>query len=278
MPGYDLCTGLGTPTGTNLINALTASGVNNPITHLSPPPPPYGSTLTSLNGGNPNGSWYLFVQDDKQLDSGVISNGWVLALTTANPVGLSANLVLSMSASPTNAYVGGNVVYIIGVTNYGPSTSSNSIVVDTFSSGVTLISTTTTQGSVNGLNWNIGTLASGAGAQLTLTVRPISPGSILNSAIVDAAAPDPNPGDNSVSISVNVAVVPPPVLSGSGSTNGTFRFSFTSAPGQTNVIQATTNLLTGWVPLYTNVGSGVFIDYYATNYPYRFYRDVLIGP
>ena len=59
---YDLCTGLGTPTGTNLINALTAVGVTNSITHLSPPPAPYGSTLSALDGGDPNGTWQLFVQ------------------------------------------------------------------------------------------------------------------------------------------------------------------------------------------------------------------------
>ena len=60
---YDLCTGLGTPNGTNLINVLAASV--NPVIHLSPPPPPYGTNLAAMNGSNPNGTWSLFIQDDQ---------------------------------------------------------------------------------------------------------------------------------------------------------------------------------------------------------------------
>ncbi|HEV2320276.1 MAG TPA: S53 family peptidase, partial [Verrucomicrobiae bacterium] len=82
VPGYDLCTGWGTPNGSNLINALTASATVNPITHLSPPGPPYGSTLSALNGGNPNGKWELFALNDQEFNSGGISNGWILTLTT----------------------------------------------------------------------------------------------------------------------------------------------------------------------------------------------------
>ena len=63
VPGYDLCTGLGTPIGANLIAALAGAA----SLHVSPPPPPYGSTLSALNGGNPNGAWELFVQDDTPL-------------------------------------------------------------------------------------------------------------------------------------------------------------------------------------------------------------------
>ena len=51
VPNYDLCTGLGTPNGTNLLNAML--GFVNPITHISPPPKPYGATLSVLNGSNP---------------------------------------------------------------------------------------------------------------------------------------------------------------------------------------------------------------------------------
>lgn len=276
---YDLCTGLGTPTGTNLINALTAVGINNPITHLSPPPPPYGSTLGVLNGGNPNGSWYLFIQDDRQLDSGSISNGWVLALTTANLVGFSANLELSMSASPTNVVVGSTVVYTIGVTNYGPSTASNTIVSDTLPLGVTLVSTNQTQGSVSRSGsqviWNVGTLTN-AGAQLTLTVKVNSGGTLLNTAIASADTPDPNPADNSASVLVNAVVPVPAVLSGGSVSNGVFRLTITGTPGSNYTIQASTNLVT-WLSIYTNISPFIFTDPFVANYPSRFYR-ALVGP
>jgi uncharacterized repeat protein (TIGR01451 family) len=279
VPGYDLCTGLGTPNGTNLINAMVNTTVVGP-THLSPPPPPYGSTLSALNGGNPNGTWELFVQDDAVFDSGVISNGWVLTLTTANPVGFAADLALSMTAASGTVLVGSNVVYIIGVTNYGPSASSNAIVSDTLPSSVSLVSSNSTQGSVTRSGslvvWNIGTLATNAGAQLTLVVRANSAGSIENSAIVNADTPDPNPDENFASATVNVGFPTPPQISGTFvSTNGTFQFSLTGTPGQTNIIQASTNLV-NWIPIYTNVNPFLFTDPYASNYPVRFYRALLV--
>ena len=82
VPGYDLCTGWGTPNGTNLITALAGA----PVIPVSPPPPPYGSTLSVFNGSNPNGAWQLFVQDDTPLDSGTNYDGWILNLTLASPV------------------------------------------------------------------------------------------------------------------------------------------------------------------------------------------------
>lgn len=277
VSGYDLCTGLGTPNGTNLINALTAVGTTNSITHLSPPPPPYGSTLGVLNGGNPNGTWYLFVQDDALLDSGAISNGWILNLTTANPVGYSANLNLAMSAAPTNPIVGGAVVYVIGVTNYGPSISSNAIVSDNLPSGVSLVATNKSQGTVtrNGsqISWNVGTLASGGGAQLSLTVQVNSGGTLLNSAVASAETPDPNTDDNSATASINAFVPAPAVLSGASISNGVFRLTVTGTPGINYTVQASTNLF-NWTSIYTNSSPFLFTDPYASSFPTRFYRTI----
>jgi hypothetical protein len=66
-------------------------------------------------------------------------------------------------------------------------------------------------------------------------------------------------------------------LSG-GSYNGnnqTFKLSITSQPGQTNVIQWSTNLV-NWFPIYTNTGSFTFTNS-VPGIPYRFYRG-RIGP
>ncbi|WP_134704977.1 DUF11 domain-containing protein [Ammoniphilus sp. YIM 78166] len=45
------------------------------------PSPPYGSALSVFNGTNPNGTWNLFVFDDKPMDSGTIAGGWSLTIT-----------------------------------------------------------------------------------------------------------------------------------------------------------------------------------------------------
>jgi uncharacterized repeat protein (TIGR01451 family) len=277
---YDLCTGLGTPNGTNLINALVNSSVASTITHLSPPPAPYGSTLSSLNGGNPNGAWQLFVVDSAAENDGIISNGWILTLTSANPVGTTADLVLSMTASTTNLLVGGDVIYTIGVTNYGPSTSSNAVVVDTLPSDFTLVATNSTQGSVSRagsmVTWNVGNILTNAGAQLTLTSQANAAGvNLINSASASADTSDPYTDDNSAFAYVNVGVVVPPQLSGGVfGANGIFQLSIGGSSVPT-IIQASTNLASGnWLNIYTSTPPFIFTNFDSTNYPTRFYRAV----
>lgn len=278
---YDLCTGLGSPNGTNLINALTAVGVTNPVTHLSPPPAPYGTAFATMNNGNPNGNWDLYVLDDAQLDSGVISNGWSLTLTLANVVGDAADDLLTMSANPGNVSVGNNAVYTLTVTNYGPSTASNVLVSDTLPAGLPLISSAPTQGAVNHVGtqliWNVGTLVTNTGAQLTLTVQPTANGSYENDAIVSASTPDLNPSEDFASATITVGTIGAPLLTGSVVSGGLFRFSVSSGVNQTNIIEATTNLAAGpWIPVYTNVGTFTYTNFYGTNFPDAFFRDLIL--
>ena len=286
--GYDLCTGLGSPNGTNLINLLTAvtGGFTNTVTHLSAPPPPYGATLSALNGGNPNGNWELFVQDDQPLNSGVISNGWSLTITMASPVGSAADEAVTMTDSAANIALDGSVTYSITVTNYGPSDSTNVIVTDTLpASGASLVSDSATLGSVDhsgaNLVWNVGNLATNAGAALTVVLQANSTGSLFNYAIVSSDTPDPNPDDNLASTTVLVGTSTPPQLTGTlSATSGTFQFTINGQSGQEYIIQASTNLV-DWVPIYTNSAPFAspfnFVDPNASSYSSRFYR-VVQGP
>jgi uncharacterized repeat protein (TIGR01451 family) len=273
VPGYDLCTGWGSPNGSNLINALITVPTTNVITHLSAPLPPYGSTLSALNGGNPNGNWYLFVQDDQTFNSGFISNGWAVAVTTANPIGFVADDYLTMSASPTNLFTGNNTAISIGVTNFGPNVSSNVVVFDTLPSGFTLLSSNVTVGSLSlngqGITWNIGTLAVTAGGQANFTLEAGSQGTAINSAGVTALTPDQNPDDGSASVTLNVTVLTQPVVSGASSSGGKFSLTV-GGSGPPTVIQASTNLV-NWVNIYTNTPPFTFTDA-VTSLPYRFYR------
>jgi len=50
------------------------------------PPGPYQSPLYQFDGMDPNGFWYLYVVDDTVGDSGGLSGGWCLDVTTVTPV------------------------------------------------------------------------------------------------------------------------------------------------------------------------------------------------
>lgn len=276
VSGYDLCTGLGTPRGTSLINALIAVG-GSAFTHLSPPPPPYGTNLANLKGGNPNGTWALFVQDDHTFDTGTNYNGWILTLTMASPVGYAADLELgppeySVTIAPSNNYT-----FYITIANHGPSTSSNVLVLDTLPIGFEYVSATpaaTNHGSQ--VSWALTNLLPDTGLQLTLTAR--APGNVqhglVNFAIASADTPDPNPAEDSAIVDVDVDYT----LSGSFvSANGTFQLTAGVLPGQKYIVQVSTNLTsTNWVPVYTNpspyVSPFTYIDSSASNYFDRFYR------
>ncbi len=303
VTNYDLCTGLGTPNGTNLINAL--AGVGNSVTHLSPPPPPFGTNLAAMNGSNPNGAWSLFIQDDRVIDSGVISNGWVLALTTANPVGAAAdNELLMTNLSSTSIVVGGTVAFSLTVTNYGPTASTNVQVRDTMPSGFTLVSSNGTLGSVisagsvviwyatnkvvvltnnYGVITTNGVLTTNAGGQLTLVMRAgNNTGSFNNYASVIATTPDPNPDDDSPFMTVNVSGTPQPVQFGNFVfSNGAFQFTITGQPGQEYLVQASSNLV-NWVPVYTNPppynSPFTYTNSSAASHPALFYRVVGVPP
>jgi hypothetical protein len=50
----------------------------------------------------------------------------------------------------------------------------------------------------------------------------------------------------------------------------------TNLPGQSVIIQASTNLVS-WLPVFTNTEPFTFTNFDSTNFPFRFYRAVT-GP
>ena len=286
VSGYDLCTGLGTPNGTNLINALVGNAApvsSRPI--ISAPRAPWGTTLGVMNGGNPNGAWFLFVQDDKPLDVGVISNGWSVSLTSANPVGFVSDNQLLVSPALANVNLGGNWTMTFSITNYGPSIATNILVSDDLpiGAGLAFVGAVPSVGSLSQfgstLLWNIPVLGINAGAQLNVSLNASVLGTYTNSATVSGAG-DLNPDDDTAIAIANVSVFSPPAFSSVTFSGGHPTISVTNAGAPMSVIiQATTNLANpfSWLPIYTNPTPFSFTDLGATNYPYRFYRS-LLGP
>jgi uncharacterized repeat protein (TIGR01451 family) len=258
--------------------------ITNPFgsgTVISAPPQPWGNNLSVMNGSNPNGSWLLFVQDDKALDSGAISNGWSVAITSANPVGFAADNEVVATPSYSLLNLGSTWNVAVTITNYGPSIATNVLVTDALpvGAGVSLASSVPSSGGVSllgsSLLWNLGNLSPGSGAVLNLSFNTLALGSYTNTLIVSSTTADTNPDNNTSTAVANVAVLTPPAFASITFSGGVPTFNVTNAAGATPaIIEASTNLI-GWLPIHTNTTPFSFTDNDATNYLYRFYRTLL---
>jgi uncharacterized repeat protein (TIGR01451 family) len=165
--------------------------------------------MSVFNGINPNNTWSLFVFDDVQRNAGIISNGWLLNLTTAAPITPVADVGLAMSALSDSVILTSNLTFSLNLVNYGPGVASNVVVSDTLPLGSVFLSATVSEGdfSTNAdglLTWNLGTLLKGAQASMLLTVQPGLVGTATNNASVATTTTDLNPSDASAAAGAEV--------------------------------------------------------------------------
>jgi subtilisin-like proprotein convertase family protein len=95
------------------------------------------ATLASVfNGSDPNGTWKLFVVDDLLGDSGSLSGGWTITITTvAAPPTTTA---VTSSANPSQT--GGSVTFTATVTDGGTPVTTGNV---TFTEGATVLQAAT---------------------------------------------------------------------------------------------------------------------------------------
>jgi uncharacterized repeat protein (TIGR01451 family) len=109
-------------------------------------------------------------------------------------VEVAALIDLSVTKDVTTAptFVGDGATYEIVVTNGGPSDATGVEVTDRLPFGLAFASASATQGTYDELTgtWDVGDLAVGASATLTIEVSTVAAGSITNSAQVTAADQD----------------------------------------------------------------------------------------
>ena len=146
--------------------------------------------------------------------SGTTSHSFGAMLNVVSPT--SADLALTKTASPNPGQVGVPLSYRLVVTNNGPAAATNVQVSDTLPSGVSFVSTSTTQGTCSGtsaISCNLGGLAVGTSAIVTVVVTPASAGQLVNSATVSATEADPDSTNNTASTTTLVQpAAPSPVM------------------------------------------------------------------
>lgn len=196
-------------------STLVTSGTNKPTNYLladlmpSPAPPsPWGTTLASFNGTDPNGLWSLYIVDDLTIFPGAVHRGWSLRITTLGTLPSATDLALQMSAAPNPVVVGSNLTFTIAVTNHGPWAATAVTVTNPIPAGATFVSASASVGSVSTnsgqIVWSVGTLAKDAGATAAIVIRPGNMGTLVASSATLGAQGDPNPGNNTASVTNSV--------------------------------------------------------------------------
>ncbi|MDB6031656.1 MAG: C-terminal target protein, partial [Verrucomicrobiales bacterium] len=125
----------------------------------------------------------------------------------------STDLALGVSA-PAGVANGSNLALTFAVTNKGPSAASGVVLTQTWSGPATFVSVTSSQGNCNivggVLSCDLGSLASGAVATVSLQLQSTAVGTISHAVSVTGTEPDPA-GNNNVAQLV-VQVQDPPAI------------------------------------------------------------------
>src|SRR5918994_6685140 len=111
------------------------------------------------------------------------------------------DLVLTKSDSPDPVTRGSNLTYTIQVQN-NAAAATGVVVTDTLPSQVDFVSATPSQGTPcdrtgSAVTCNLGNMAAGAAATVTIVIQPKKAGTSSNTAGVAGTAPDINTTDNS---------------------------------------------------------------------------------
>jgi uncharacterized repeat protein (TIGR01451 family) len=124
------------------------------------------------------------------------------------------DLAITKIGVPNPVNVGATLTYTLTIVNNGPATATGVIVDDTLPAGLTVVSTSTSQGTdttTNGtVEANLGTLADNAIATVKI-VTTVDAGvgpMLVNSATVSGEETDSNPSNNEATFTTNVLTLP----------------------------------------------------------------------
>jgi uncharacterized repeat protein (TIGR01451 family) len=139
---------------------------------------------------------------------------------TSNNTSSSSNLVspadisVSMIGTPTPIIYGKTALYVVTVTNNGPAAATNVLFGDMLPANAILDGLVASQGvvapdaSFADVFGNLGTLAPGASATVSINVLPLATGTSTNTAFASSDEFDTNPSNNSAAFAVPVINLP----------------------------------------------------------------------
>ena len=198
------------PTGVLAVSLATTAGTCTPAVSCSLGTVAAGSTVTITISGtiDPRSSADSIVNtasvssptsDDDPTDN---------AASVSSPVTTQADLSLAKSG-PATVVAGMPISWTVVVHNAGPSTARDVIVGDPIPSGISAITTVTSQGTCGGqVSCTLGDVAPGTDVTITVsgTVDSGVSAALVNSASVSSPTPDPDETDRSATVTTAVTV------------------------------------------------------------------------
>ena len=180
---------------------------------------PAGSTFVSSScGANPCAIGTLAAGESATIElvvtmpstPGTATNTATVSTTSTDPVTANdtssfdttvvpepADLSITKTADRETWVVGGEVTYTIVVTNGGPGTATDVVVIDELPAGTTLVSASPGCTGTTTVTCTVGTLGPGSSATIELVVTlPSTPGPVTNTARVESSSTDPTPGND----------------------------------------------------------------------------------
>lgn len=140
---------------------------------------------------------------------GTTSARSAVVVASLRPSATDANLAI-VKTGPGTVFLGDTFGYTLTVSNAGPSAATAVTVTDTLPAETIWQSATPSQGSCSGtttVTCNLGSVANGGSATVTISVKANALGTPSNTASVAAAESDPVPGNNSSTVAVTVRQV-----------------------------------------------------------------------
>ena len=138
-----------------------------------------------------------------------VGNNTTTEMTKVNP---TADLVVTQVDSPDPVLVENRLTYTVTVDNNGPSSAPEVVVTDTLPTDVTFVSATPNQGSCSHtsgtVTCNLGTLADGASATVTILVIPSTLGALSNTVNVTSGITYSDLATNSTAATTTSEPVP----------------------------------------------------------------------
>jgi uncharacterized repeat protein (TIGR01451 family) len=194
----------------------------------------------------------------------------------------AADVGLQMTAAADVVPLNGTITYTITAANPGFATATGVVVTDPLPAGVTYVDSSASTGNashtVGTVTWNVGDLAAGASATLTINAAATTGGSKVNTATATSGSADGNPANNSATLTVEVTAAFS--LTSPGFADGKFSFSLSTQLGVDYVVEYTDSLTAvDWRILTTIPGTGGVVAVEDSSPPTeRYYRVRLAAP